>query len=670
MRLLLTIAVISIESIGWVSGDQAIVWFPTWGTHSRLTTLKNDEYLDRYVELCLDHGIHWFREPGLNREGTLPALQKIRNSGGKTIGMFRWRHTEESNPITGRLNDNLMEVFHASRATSRRFHGLVDAWELANEPDLAFVKAMPDQYAAWSKAAYLGGKSIEPNSPVIVMGGLGLPPDLYLDRIARNGALFYTDALNQHYYGHPEHFSPLIRMLRQRIEDFHTANLSPYPQFPVWVTECGFRTASEGQNDIPQLMHRRQANNIAAYTRASVTSQVDLFMIYTLQGHPAFSLFHETPNRPNLSWYAYSGLTRHKPSSSNPIERVQHPDPSPIICQWRPVSEQVTAHKVSGSYRFLPDLQQGQYSMQGDVRVYNFSDREISGRLTWEVGKEILTSLRGAAGLKWADQGASNAFDISVPAMQFIDVPLLFTSTRQGYFKTSFQLHFQSNEDLRSGSMLFFHLESPLQLEDFTTCDVRAGLPLTWAARIKRLFSHGTTLSTESFQFHFIDRPENIVETSTGHLWLAINGANVHVDPSKATRPHMNGDWKFSVTKAMQHPNQPPTLITRVPRLPQEGFLRLSSSRFFETGNIARVDLIDKASRRFTIYEWFGLQRGQLNRDVWLNLKDFHSYGWGEFRPSALNPADVREIQLRLYFTNVAEEIPFHIEFLKPKPSR
>ena len=86
-----------------------------------------------------------------------------------------------------------------------------------------------------------------------------------------------------------------------------------------------------------------------------------------------------------------------------------------------------------------------------------------------------------------------------------------------------------------------------------------------------------------------------------------------------------------------------------------------------ETGYAVRVDLIDKRDRRFTINEWYGLQRDQLNKEVWLNLKDFHPYGWGEFSSSPLNPADVREIQLRFYINTLNEPIPFQIEFLSPK---
>jgi len=80
-------------------------------------------------------------------------------------------------------------------------------------------------------------------------------------------------------------------------------------------------------------------------------------------------------------------------------------------------------------------------------------------------------------------------------------------------------------------------------------------------------------------------------------------------------------------------------------------FLRLRLDRPMTRDSYLRVDLVDEDGQRFTIWENLGNVYGEVSRDVWLGLPDFHPYLWSKAVPGnrRLRPERVREIGLRFY---------------------
>jgi hypothetical protein len=101
--------------------------------------------------------------------------------------------------------------------------------------------------------------------------------------------------------------------------------------------------------------------------------------------------------------------------------------------------------------------------------------------------------------------------------------------------------------------------------------------------------------------------------------------------------------------------------IARVDGLPAFDFLRLRSDRLLESEFYLRLDLLTAAGERYTLFEHGGSNPAHPSREVWLNRHDFHLYFWSRYptRAHELNPASIRELQLRLRFAH--PETPAHL---------
>ncbi len=645
---------------------------PVWGTDSRIIQLKDAQESELYLYNCREANIFWHREffpdPKPN-DHERQQLESIIQADGKICAVFAKNFTNKIKLVNGVLTADLKDVYEEARNRAYQYKPYPDVWELANEPDLAFFQAMPDQYASWAKSVYLALKS-SPDSANVIMGSMGLPPGTYLERLAHNGGLFYTEAFNQHYYGHPHQFNSMIDLVRFRIRDFYKKDLTPNNEFPIWITECGFRTGFNNSKTTHPGMRDRQARNMAAYTQAAIDSNIAVFMPFCLHILWQFALFDESPKHPFPAWHAYTDITKRYPS--HPERRIFKPipEPSPVVLQWRPAKGRCIPHKISGSYRFMPDRINSHYSMSGHIRLYNFSDQTITGNLRWEIGDELKAVLRGDIGDKWFRQGNYTQFHITILPHQHIDIPFLFSSEQPGFFRSPVHVSFTEAADQpRPGSLLHFNLESPLRDRDFEQTPIYSRAPYSLVGALKNSISISPKLNHNNYQFHYVDLPEHASLSASQGPWVGLN--HLEISPpagnSEKVQHSIAAPWRFTLNQKMLHPNRAPTAITKVYGLPQRGFIRIKTDRPMETGYAVRVDLIDKHKRRFTVYEWFGLQRGQFNQEAWLNLEDFHPYCWGKFSTDPFNPADVREIQLRFHINTPNEPVPIQVEFLKPR---
>jgi hypothetical protein len=211
------------------------------------------------------------------------ALVQLRERGHKICILVRW----PADWRTAYLPLDLQKAFETGRKLGATFGDAVDAWEIENEPDLAFVPESAERYAAYLKSTYLGLKagiadarksesgaafteattpkkrkaegpdnlgfrsqvSGFPQAPLVLMGALGLPPGPWLGRFVANDGLSYTDGFNYHYYGYAEDFTGVYAQHERVAAELIRSGVKRYAldgikftekQLPVFLTEIGY----------------------------------------------------------------------------------------------------------------------------------------------------------------------------------------------------------------------------------------------------------------------------------------------------------------------------------------------------------------------------------------------------------------------------------------------
>lgn len=187
-------------------------------------------------------------------EAVRAALARLREAGYRPVGFLRWGGKEWAagvRPAAGAGNRaplDLREAFARARAFAETYGDLVDAWEFENEPDIGFFADNADVLAAYYKAVALGlaagraegagsggarpavgpagGSDVDPTGgrvvgpparSLIVMPAMCLPPGPYLDQLAGNGVLAYTEGVNLHFYGFAEDYGAAHDRLREAL---------------------------------------------------------------------------------------------------------------------------------------------------------------------------------------------------------------------------------------------------------------------------------------------------------------------------------------------------------------------------------------------------------------------------------------------------------------------
>ncbi len=653
-----------------------------WGIDSRILSLQSPERQTQFLQLLQENHIQYTREALYHEDqmpAAIPVLKIIQQHGIQTVCVFPWKDNLTPSHVTGSLEPDLMQVYLKARTWGETLGNLIPVWELANEPDIGFVRAMPDQYAAWSKAAFLGFKSIttdqtgQPFTPTILMGSQSLPPGPWLKRAAANDLLRYTDAYNQHFYGHPENLSPLIKSVRTTLAQYHQQGQLSLPALPIWITECGIRISPDSNQQEDADLRARQAEYFIQTTQAAANEKIAVFMPYSLYTHQAFSLHQKVPFSPFPAWNAYQQTAQSNPlNTPKAVESL--PLPNPVVCQWRPTPQRSLPHKTSGSYRFRDDALNGQRSMSGEIVFYNFSSSPISGTFSWNAMPDVRMTVKSIdSNLNFNLE--QRTIDLELAPMSSQSVPVLFFTYTKGYFNNPFSAAFQdtTKAGTTGRSHLHFHLEATPQLNSFEVQTITGRPPFKLFSRILNNSPFRLKSDMDDFAFHYIDRPTHQEFTSVHGPWLGINQVKVAgpwLNPlapgSKPGSFSLNQPWLFTPHR-QAHLKAFPMAITQVKGLPQQGFLVVQADRDMTPDKVQmRVDLIDVNRRRFTISENRGLPYYSKSSSVLLNIKDFHPYFWGHHASLPLDPADVREIQLRFYYAEPENPAGFRIYWVTP----
>jgi polysaccharide biosynthesis protein PslG len=164
-----------------------------------------------------------------------------------------------------------------------RYRGLVDAYEIWNEPDLSkFWNGGPDpvRYTAMLKTSYLAIKA-QDRAALVVSGGLSWDYSKFLGAMYANGARGSFDVLALHPYstGSLSAWLGSIRLARR-------TELANGDRVPIWLTEFGFNTSLDPSAWQRGVTEAQQAQLVTdAYRLLDGESYVQVAFYYALRNN-------------------------------------------------------------------------------------------------------------------------------------------------------------------------------------------------------------------------------------------------------------------------------------------------------------------------------------------------------------------------------------------------
>ncbi|PWF40438.1 GH39 family glycosyl hydrolase [Massilia glaciei] len=133
-------------------------------------------------------------------------------------------------------------------AVARRYKGVVGAYEIWNEPNLArFFSGAPQQMAALTRSAARAIRQIDPAAKVVCAGITGSYGLRWFKDYLAAGANKDCDVIAYHFYVHhgsPEKMVPVIKQVRAAMRGAGIGDM------PIWNTETGW-VIDDGRGNLP-----------------------------------------------------------------------------------------------------------------------------------------------------------------------------------------------------------------------------------------------------------------------------------------------------------------------------------------------------------------------------------------------------------------------------------
>jgi GH35 family endo-1,4-beta-xylanase len=205
-------------------------------------------------------------------------------------------------------------------ALASRYKGKVAAYEIWNEPNLAYewgnLTPDPAAYTEMLKAAYTAVKAVDPTA-LIIVGGLATTGDgsptaygdlKYLEAMYEAGAKGYFDALGSHPYSFgrpPDEVDPWGLSLSRVEEQYAVMEANGDGATPIWITEIGWVVETDwdlGEHQKISVTEAQQAQYLVdAYNKINRDWPfVKAFFIFNLD----FSTVFWYPAPEPMRWYA------------------------------------------------------------------------------------------------------------------------------------------------------------------------------------------------------------------------------------------------------------------------------------------------------------------------------------------------------------------------------
>ncbi len=247
--------------------DRTLTDSPFGADFASYHLVKNSEDVYRLSAAARLMGITWVRERanwsdyektagGYDFSSTETFYKEIDRSGLNILAMLtsspKWSKTEM--PVTdgsaGGFFGTQLEAYKMAKAMTEYYKGIVDAWELANEPEQNIVDTA-EIYASWYKAAALGVYDADHNM-TISMAGVCLPDSHmnFTHLLLQNDVMRYTSIFNYHQHFVQNDSIPNYATLFMNREVVSSLALYGATDKPVWITESGMVMAKRDDTDL------------------------------------------------------------------------------------------------------------------------------------------------------------------------------------------------------------------------------------------------------------------------------------------------------------------------------------------------------------------------------------------------------------------------------------
>ena len=193
-----------------------------------------------------DEAILSAKRKGFNILGTLGTSPRWASSAPANLT------SENAHGYRAYLPKSLDDWENYVYQTVKHYKGIIDYWEVWNEPDSGFLKLISSYkskakgYASLLKRAYRAAKKANPNAVVVAGPSTHQPPSHWYKKILEAGAYQYFDIASFHFY--PGGISDeLNKELLIKYADGIRNVLLEYGQIkPIWETESGLSKISSG----------------------------------------------------------------------------------------------------------------------------------------------------------------------------------------------------------------------------------------------------------------------------------------------------------------------------------------------------------------------------------------------------------------------------------------
>ena len=326
--------------------------------------------------------------------------------------------------------------------------------------------------------------------PLAIMAPLALPPGPFFERLRENGLFAYTDAFNYHYYGHADDFTRVYRQFEDAVATEAKADqatsepLKPEPavrRLPVMLTEYGFsgvsgperygaevrveqwrwfRTVGE------QIGRLKIAAPMAFYLRPYYERKQIEFGLTVAPGEAAkagrltagglafraadFGVEQAEPwmerigarvggneALPALAWLWDAGeRANYRPRDW----AIEVPEGSPVVLDVVAAAGLAQLKRYNG-YMITGADEGGEAPRgNGELAIYNFSNREIRGTLRWETDADTT--------IAWSGEMAS------LPPMGRLTVPFSVASASSVFAGSDVKAIFEAGDVATAAAVL------------------------------------------------------------------------------------------------------------------------------------------------------------------------------------------------------------------------
>lgn len=309
------------------------------------------------------------------------------------------------------LPDDLTAAYNFAKESAVHYDGIVNMWEIWNEPDIGFTDSSEsaDKYASLLKAMSIGYRDSGADAGVS-LAGIAYEPGAYVENLMKNDVKNYFDIYNYHVHRTVNTGTNINEYPKNSTSHNNFMQEYGISDKPVWVSEAGMFIPFEGESaDLTVQQQKASARYLATSAIEGLSQGEDK--------HFWFILPYYTENNRSLGSFS----SKQTPYASYNAAAA--------------VTDALGNGVYEGKIKGLPDTVSGYTFVDGDESVAAlWSENEANIRLITNTDTAELTDIMGGRNSLDTDGGV---LDLTVgPDIIFVRIGGRFPSRLTG--KTDF----------------------------------------------------------------------------------------------------------------------------------------------------------------------------------------------------------------------------------------